>query len=68
MRLGEPIMTITMKTESEVLNELELVNKNISVYAGMLKIEMAERKREEIREEIYYLETEIIPQLRLYDV
>jgi len=57
-----------MKTESEVLNELELVNKNISVYAGMLKIEMPEREKEEIREEIYYLETEIIPQLRLYDV
>ena len=42
--------------------------KNISTYKGMLKINMAEEKRNEIREEISYLETQVIPQLKFYDV
>ena len=61
-------MDKTMKIESEGLNELWQVNKNISTYKGMLKINMAEEKRNEIREEISYLETQVIPQLKFYDV
>lgn len=61
-------MDKTMKIESDGLNELWQVNKNISAYRGMLKINMAEEKRNEIREEISYLENQVIPQLKFYDV
>ncbi len=61
-------MDKTMKIESDGLSELWQVNKNISAYRGMLKIDMAEEKRNEIREEIFYLENQVIPQLKFHDV
>ncbi len=61
-------MDKTMKIEFDGLNELWQVNKNISVYKGMLKIDMSDEKRNDVRDEIFYLETEVIPQLKFYDV
>ncbi len=61
-------MNKAIKIESEGLSELWQVNKNISVYKGMLKIDMSDEKRNDVRDEIFYLETEIIPQLKFYDV
>lgn len=58
----------TMRTEADGLSELWQVNKNISAYSKLLKIEMLDERKEEIREEISYLENEVIPQLKFYDV
>jgi hypothetical protein len=61
-------MDKTTKIEADGLSELWQVNKNISAYRKLLKVEMLEERKKEIREEISYLETEVIPQLKFHDV
>lgn len=58
----------TMRIEADGLSELWQVNKNISAYSKLLKIEMLDERKEEIKEEISYLENVVIPQLKFYDV
>jgi hypothetical protein len=50
------------------MKELQQINLNIETYRRLLTTDMPERGKEVIREEISWLENQVIPQYTFYDV
>ena len=57
-----------MDPELKQMKTLQQINLNIEVYRRLLKTDMPEASKQELRDEIFWLENTVIPQETLYDV